>query len=224
MEELKNFAPFSSLLECECAALCEITQIKMYQKNSTIFYEDDNLNSIFFLLNGAAKFYKITRLEGEVFLYRVNSGLLIAPQMGEIRAFASCEALENSLVAKISQDLLMPMLLRFPSILRLFYEAVLQRDKYYENTLKRELVFDSTAKIAHFLDTDLNTFNNIKKRDVAAFLNIQPETLSRILKKLGRENIIAQNDLGEIKIINPTALRAIYNPIMCELGVKWGKK
>jgi Mn-dependent DtxR family transcriptional regulator len=33
-------------------------------------------------------------------------------------------------------------------------------------------------------------FNNLKRQDVSFMLHIQPETLSRVLKKLSRDNII----------------------------------
>ena len=49
-----------------------------------------------------------------------------------------------------------------------------------------------------------------KKQENAAFLNIQPETLSRILKKLHRDGVIQTNSLGKIEILDSQRLQMIF--------------
>jgi CRP/FNR family transcriptional regulator len=75
--------------------------------------------------------------------------------------------------------------------------------------ISRDVVFDGTAKVAHMLVNDLQTFNSMKKHEIAYMLHIQPETLSRILKKLLRNGVIeVQNN--DILILNLDELREIY--------------
>ena len=92
----------------------------------------------------------------------------------------------------------------------MFFKEAFKRIKVFENVVLRELIFDSTAKVAYSLYSDLDEFNTHKKQENAAFLNIQPETLSRILKKLHRDNIIKTNQAGKIEILDLHKLQMIF--------------
>ena len=74
------------------------------------------------------------------------------------------------------------------------------------------MVFDATAKVAFMLSQDLEMFNRLKRQEVSFMLHIQPETLSRVLKRLSRNEII-QVDLGTVKITNNEALVSIFRGI-----------
>ena len=62
------------------------------------------------------------------------------------------------------------------------------------------------------LSQDLEMFNRLKRQEVSFMLHIQPETLSRVLKRLSRNEII-QVDLGTVKITNNEALVSIFRGI-----------
>ncbi len=70
------------------------------------------------------------------------------------------------------------------------------------------MILDGTGKVAFMLSQDLERFNAMKKQDIAAILNIQPETLSRILGKLSRKGII---EIGsDIKVTDTESLKELY--------------
>ena len=69
-------------------------------------------------------------------------------------------------------------------------QALLDKSNQLQCLVNRELVFDATAKVAFMLKQDLAMFNKLKRQEVSFMLHIQPETLSRVLKKLSREGII----------------------------------
>jgi CRP/FNR family transcriptional regulator len=75
--------------------------------------------------------------------------------------------------------------------------------------ISRDIVYDGTAKVAHMLANDLHNFNKLKKHEIAYMLHIQPETLSRILKKLIRNDII-EIDKNNVVILDLEALKEIY--------------
>ena len=64
------------------------------------------------------------------------------------------------------------------------------------------------AKVAHMLCNDLESFNSMKKHEIAYLLHLQPETLSRILKKLNRNGLIEID--GKVTIKNLKSLKMIY--------------
>jgi CRP/FNR family transcriptional regulator len=59
------------------------------------------------------------------------------------------------------------------------------------------------------LSDDLAIFNKLQRQEVSFMLHIQPETLSRVLKRLKRSDIIdIQN--SNVVILDKDALQAIY--------------
>jgi DNA-binding transcriptional regulator LsrR (DeoR family) len=99
----------------------------------------------------------------------------------------------------------------------LFYEITSMEDLQpgyqgiREPIEKEERLYDSkmAAKVAHMLVNELDTFNKLKKHEIAYMLHIQPETLSRILNKLTRNGTI-EIEKNSVVILNIQELKDIY--------------
>ena len=59
------------------------------------------------------------------------------------------------------------------------------------------------------LHNDLKMFNKLKRHDISLMLYIQPATLSRVLNRLKRDDIITIIH-GEVIILDKKKLEAIY--------------
>ncbi|MDE5602666.1 MAG: Crp/Fnr family transcriptional regulator [Helicobacter sp.] len=211
MEVLESFAPFCFLSKEEILALKEIVRLKRYQKGELILYEEERISSLYFLLQGEVRIYKVNRFDGEIFLGLLKQGFLIDYKQGiNAKSFANAECKVESLVASFDAEKFNHLLKVYPKISQAFFKELLKKIALYEELIQRELVFDSTAKIAYALKFHLKDFNIYKKNENAAFLNIQPETLSRILKKLHREGIIRTNKIGKIEILDEDKLQMIF--------------
>lgn len=211
MEELESYHPFCNLNQDSLRDLKAIVHFKNYKKQEIVFYEEDKVYDIYFLLEGAVKAYKVDRFDNEIFFGIFKNGLLNdCKDKDKMATFVNIECLEDSLIACFESDKLRLLFEKSPQILKLFFEESLKRVGVLEEIVQRELVFDSTAKIAYSLYSDLEEFNMHKKQENAAFLNIQPETLSRILKKLHRDGVIQTNSLGKIEILDSQRLQMIF--------------
>lgn len=211
MEELEFYHPFCNLNQDSLGDLKAIVHFKYYKKQEIVFYEEDKVYDIYFLLEGAVKAYKVDRFDNEIFFGIFKNGLLNdCKDKDKMATFVNIECLEDSLIACFESDKLRLLFEKSPQILKLFFEESLKRVGVLEEIVQRELVFDSTAKIAYSLYSDLEEFNMHKKQENAAFLNIQPETLSRILKKLHRDGVIQTNSLGKIEILDSQRLQMIF--------------
>ena len=62
------------------------------------------------------------------------------------------------------------------------------------------------------LTQDLEMFNKLKRQEVSFMLHIQPETLSRVLKKLLRNGTINIEN-GEVTITNEEDLISIFKGV-----------
>lgn len=211
MEELEFYHPFCNLNQDSLRDLKAIVHFKNYKKQEIVFYEEDKVSDIYFLLEGAVKAYKVDRFDNEIFFGIFKNGLLNdCKDKDKMATFVNIECLEDSLIACFESDKLRLLFEKSPQILKLFFKESLKRVGVLEEIVQRELVFDSTAKIAYSLYSDLEEFNMHKKQENAAFLNIQPETLSRILKKLHRDGVIQTNSLGKIEILDSQRLQMIF--------------
>ena len=74
------------------------------------------------------------------------------------------------------------------------------------------MVFDATAKVAYMLINDLEMFNRLKRVDVSVLLHIQPETLSRVLRRFDRNSLI-NIEKGKIEIMDSEQLNKIFDGV-----------
>jgi len=177
-----------------------------------IFYEKDELDDIFFLIKGEVKLYKVDRFGNEVFLNKIygNSLIYTLTTFDEKNnmAFYNVESLDECEVLLVNIKEFKNYFMNNLSILKGFFNESLNFINKLHYILNRDIVYDSTAKVAYMLCNDIDSFNNMKKREVAYSLHIQPETLSRILKKFAKKELITADQ--NIKIIDLENLKKFY--------------
>ncbi|MBX7490915.1 Crp/Fnr family transcriptional regulator [Helicobacter sp. Faydin-H64] len=209
---LANYAPFNTLSQETMESLLTITTFKTYKQKEIILYEEEVKDSLFFLLEGAVKLYKVGRFENEVFLGILESGLLMdfKFEFHTFSSFCNIECIKDSYIACFQAKKLHTLLEQNQEILTLFFKATQHKLELFTEVIQKELIFDGTAKLAYTLFYQLDSFNARKKQENAALLNIQPETLSRILKKLHRDAILSTDAQGKIKILDFQRLQYIF--------------
>lgn len=204
---------FKNLNEEQIELISSISTIQKHSMKSILYYESDTSKNLQFLVSGLIKIYKIDKFGNAVFLYHVHKNCMISEitslEVNEIHCFSNAEFVEDSIILNVnfeklqkhflSQDILMPEL----------NKILLEKNYQLQGIVNRELVFDSVAKVAFMLKQELEMFNKLKRHDSSFMLHIQPETLSRVLKKLSRNKIISI-DNGEVIIKDEEALISIF--------------
>ena len=187
--------------------------MKRYFKGNIIYYEQELKREIYYLKTGRVKVYKVDRFENEVFLYNIYSDSLITKisNLNEniICCFGNIECEEDCEVLIIDFEKFSNFCLQKPKILLTLIDIFSQKAMMLECLVNRELVYDGVAKVAFTLVNEPHLFNQLKKREIAYQLNIQPETLSRILKKLERKALISL-EKNEVQVLNLEGLKAVY--------------
>jgi len=194
LEAIKKLSFFSSLDEKQLDTINGISKITSYPKNSILYYENDINDRIFFLVSGLLKVYKIDKFENEIFLYHIHNNSLISElttlDSNSIHCFSNAEFMEDSIVLEVDFTEFKKEFLSKNILNSEFINEILLKTQQLHCVVNRELVFDATAKVAFTLQNDLEMFNSLKRHEISFMLHIQPETLSRVLKKLKRNNII----------------------------------
>lgn len=210
---IKQLSFFNSLDSEKLDIVDSISKITNYPKNSILYYENDSSNKIFFLVSGLLKVYKIDKFENEIFLYHIHKNSLISELTtlddNLIYCFSNAEFMEESIVLEVSFQELKTEFLAKNILNNEFINEILLKTQQLHCVVNRELVFDATAKVAFTLYNDLEMFNSLKRHEISFMLHIQPETLSRVLKKLKRSSIIDIENT-DVVILNKEMLKNAY--------------
>ena len=130
----------------------------------------------------------------------------------EIYCFSNAEFIEDSVILSVNFEKFQELFLSKNILTTELLEILLNKTHQLQGIVNRELVFDATAKVAFMLNQDLEMFNKLKRQEVSFMLHIQPETLSRVLKRLSRNKTITIEN-GEVIIINKKELISIFRGV-----------
>ena len=196
--------------------IASFSSISKYSSKSILFYESEVSQNLLFLVDGLLKIYKFDKFGNEIFLYHVYKNSMISELSSlngnDIYCFSNAEFIDESTILSVNFEKLYEHFLSKNILTKELIENLLNKTQQLQCIINRELVFDATAKVAFMLNQDLEMFNKLKRQEVSFMLHIQPETLSRVLKKLSREEIINIEN-GDIIIINQNALSSIFKGI-----------
>jgi CRP/FNR family transcriptional regulator len=210
---IRQLSFFNSLGDEKLEIIESISKVITYPKHSILYYENDINNKIFFLISGLLKVYKIDKFENEIFLYYIHKNSLISELTticdNDIRCFSNAEFMEESTILEVDFQEFKNEFLSKNILNQEFINEILLKTHQLHCVVNRELVFDATAKVAFSLCDDLEMFNSLKRHEVSFMLHIQPETLSRVLKKLKRSSIIDIEN-SNIVILDKKMLENIY--------------
>ncbi|MBU0632572.1 Crp/Fnr family transcriptional regulator [bacterium] len=208
--ELEKFWFFDSLDKNEMAELKNITIKKQYKKGEILFYIKDEPRYLYLLASGVVKLYKHDFKDNEVVLHNLCAPNLIA----EIANFeespypANCAFESDAVIYLIDYRQFKEKFLSKSNISMIFIKSLTKKIKALENFINYSLTADSYTKIAKFLYENEDILKSIKQVKIASILNIAPETLSRNITRLKKENIIAKEN-GNIKIIDKNRLKEL---------------
>ena len=215
-QSIRSLDFFENLSDEQIDVLSNFSFISKYEKDSILFYETDLKTNLLFLVSGLIKIYKYDKFDNEIFLYHIYSNSLISElsnlNTNEIFCFSNASFIEDSVVLSIDFLKLQEHFLNNNLLVKELMSSLLKKTNQLQSLVNRELVFDATAKVAYMLVSDLKMFNNLKRQDVSFMLHIQPETLSRVLKKLSRDNIIEVEN-QQVIIKDEIALNSIFKGV-----------
>ena len=213
---IRKISFFNNLSDEQINIIASISTVSKQPNKSILYYESDINKNLLFLVEGLIKIYKVDKFNNEIFLYHIYKNSMISELTStnnkEIYCFSNAEFIEDSIVLSINFEKFQEYFLSKNILTMELLEVLLNKTHQLQCIVNRELVFDATAKVAFMLSQDLEMFNRLKRQEVSFMLHIQPETLSRVLKILSRNEII-QVDLGTVKITNNEALVSIFRGI-----------
>lgn len=212
-EIIKSLDFFKSLNDSNIDLIASISHLNSYNKNYILNYEKKENNQLLFLVEGLAKAYKIDKHDNEIFLYYIYKDTLLSEISNindeKLYSFSNIQLVEDSRILSINYNKFKNLFLKKNILCLEFTNEIIARSQKLQSLVNREFIFDSVSKVAIMISSDLDMFNKLKRHDISLILHIQPATLSRVLNRLKRNNIIEITH-GKISILDSDALESIY--------------
>jgi CRP/FNR family transcriptional regulator len=209
MVEIQDIPMFSDLDKKFHKELQDSIYIKKFTKNSIVFYEGDESDYLYLLLEGNIQLYKTSPKGSQVQIKRMKAPNII----GEYACFekqpfpASCEFITDGVMGLLHFDKVYQYLDNKEFSLGLI-RSLTSKVMVLSSLVHKETILSSEAKVADLMLEKIATFNRLRNNEIAGILNLTPETFSRVITKFKKESIIHVVD-GELKILNEEALYMI---------------
>ena len=210
MHTLDEIQLFSKLSDENLEKITKHAVVKSYSKGGIVFYEEDESNHIFVVLEGSVKLYKTSPKGTQVQINRFAAPAVL----GEYACFeempfpATCEFVTEGKIAHIPRDFVLGNLADSAFALEMI-KSLTAKIMVLSSLIHKETIFSSEAKVAKLLMEKSEIFHKLKYNEIASILNITPETLSRILKKFKTEGYIEGLKAGDIVVLEPEALNTV---------------
>jgi len=187
---LNYFEKMISLSKEEKDLVTQYFHPRLFRKRQYILQEGNVCNQMYFVVRGCLRMYKIDD-EGNTHLlqfaaenYWINDlGSFYSEKPSEL----NIDALEDTMVLQISHDDLISLYTQAPKFHRIFRVLI---ENSYVSLQKRLLqTISSTAedRYQYFLETYPHLANRLSQTQIASFLGITPEFLSRLRNKLSKQ-------------------------------------
>ncbi len=205
--------PFGWLEQREIELLAAQSLVKGFGVGEILFFEDEETPYWYFVADGKLKAYKTDKTEHNISLCSLETGMAVNDIRSmangyEATMFATIESISKGYLIGLKASALSLLFAQIPKLPLICLQGALSSVERYQRAFFSGMILDGTGKVAFMIANDLTRFNSMKKQDIAAMLNIQPETLSRIIGKLQRKGVVEVN--SSIKVLDMKGLREFY--------------
>ncbi|SFV75810.1 transcriptional regulator, Crp/Fnr family [hydrothermal vent metagenome] len=194
IDELKKIALFSQLNKDELKSLEKISTIKLLDDENILFYENEQSDYLYFLIDGRIDIYKTNTKGKPIILKQFFSQEFIAEisNFNNIPFPATAKSIGHSKILKIDYKQFKKDFLYHRQIAPYVIKSLSQKILALNDVISTQLTMDATQRVAKFLYKNEKCLMCIKHHQIAENLNITPVTFSRVLKKFKEENIIKE--------------------------------
>lgn len=181
------------------SALEKITVLVKKDKKEMLFFEGDEGSSMYFLVSGSIKLFKINAEGKEAVIRFVEPSELFAEILLYMknRYPVNAMAIQPSYLLAINAKQLFGFIQQKPEFAMKIIERLASRTKYLMKMIENLTLSDVRGKFLNYLrfmkrqskEEDITL--PVPKGELALLLGIAPETFSRLLKKLSKEKLIS---------------------------------
>jgi len=212
MDKIREIPLFSKLSEKSLENLAKISCFRLYGSDEIVFYEGDPPGTLYVLTEGVLRLYKTDAKGNEIYIHQFTPIGLV----GELACFenmhypATARFVTKGQILKIDFKRLEKDFFQNPEVSMAIIKSLTKKIKILSNVIHAEVILTSDAKVAKLIIENGKLFETLKNTQIASILNISPETLSRVLTRFKKCNLISMEKSHSVKIINPQTLTSLF--------------
>jgi len=212
MNRVKDIPLFSKMSEKHLKDLENISTFKDYNADEIVFYEGDKPGTLYILTEGVLRLYKTDPKGNELYIHQFTPIGLV----GELACFenvnypATARFITKGQLLKIDYKRLEEDFFQNPEVCMEIIKSLTKKVKILSNVIHKEMILTSEAKVAKIIIEHAELFETLKNTQIASILNITPETLSRILTRFKKTDLISVEKNHHINIKDPVKLTSIF--------------
>lgn len=216
-EMLKKIPLFAGLDDYDFSQIIEGTSITTLRSGETLFRQSQPANDFFFVVKGKIKICLLSVDGAEKVVDIINEGNTFAEAIilrGMNGYPVNSEAIHDSVVLRINAEKYIKVLSKSTDACFKIITSLSTRTHWLMNEMERLSLHNASYRLISYLldnvsqDCEKRTeiTLSVPKHVIASRLSITPETLSRTLKSLSKQNLIEVHE-KHIALINPNELR-----------------
>lgn len=184
---------FNSLIPLnneESQLVKELFKSRLYRKKQYVLQENDVCNQFNFVVRGCLRMYKIDE-KGNTHIIQFASENWWMVDIGSFHqkksSDLSIDALEDTMVLQISYENLIKLYTSAPKFDRIFRVLIENSFVTLQNRLLQNISSTAEDRYLSFMETYSHLSNRLPQTQIASFLGITPEFLSKLKAKLLKE-------------------------------------
>jgi CRP/FNR family transcriptional regulator, dissimilatory nitrate respiration regulator len=218
VEQIAAIPLFNGLSDEQLKALARICLLRTYRKGQLIFAEGDEGSGFYIIQSGRIRIFKLSPESGKEQIFHIFGP---GESFGEVAVFtgqgfpAFAEAEASSVLLFFPRQEFVALIRQDPSLALNMLAVLSQRLQKFARLIEDLSLKEAPARLAAHLiylgekgkDTDEISLE-IPKGQLAALLGTIPETLSRIMARMGRQGLIRLQG-NRISILDRAGLQEI---------------
>lgn len=181
---------FNSLIPLnneECQLVRELFKSRLYRKKQYVLQENDVCNQFNFVVRGCLRMYKVDE-KGSTHIIQFASENWWMVDIGSFHqkksSDLSIDALEDTMVLQISYENLIKLYTSAPKFDRIFRVLIENSFVTLQNRLLQNISSTAEERYLSFMETYSHLSNRLPQTQIASFLGITPEFLSKLKSKI----------------------------------------
>ena len=197
-DTLKEVKMFSRLNEDELKALADISHISNHKEGSILFLKGDVSTSLMLLIDGIVSIFKHDNKGNEITIgyFTKYTFLAEAPTLRKSILPSSAMFKSDGAILKINLEKFEALFISHPDISYAIIQSLLEKIDLLQQNIHFNIASTSSEKILFFYQQNPNLSLDLKQYEIATILGIAPETFSRNIKKLIKEEKLEKVNSG----------------------------